>query len=249
MTAVIIEDERRGLQALTQMLALHCPEIEVIGTAGGVNTGIDLLADGALAPDLAFMDIQLSDGKVFQLLEKLWPIDFDLIFVTAFDQFAIKACDYASIGYILKPIDPDMLQRAVRRVRPGRAAKTSERVKQMEAFRNDPESVEEITISSVDSVRVLPLDEIIYLQSDNNYTYFHTEGSKGCMSSQTLKIYVDVLPGTRFLRTHRSFLVHMKFAKEYVKEEPTHLILHNGTRIPVSRRRRKIVHDFMRRRK
>ena len=109
--AVIVEDEVKGLNNLKNLLEQYCPEVKVIGEAGNVDQGVKLLK--SKKPDLAFLDISLPDGLVFQLLNEVRPIDFEVIFVTAYEEYAIKACEYSSIGYILKPIDPDELREAV----------------------------------------------------------------------------------------------------------------------------------------
>ncbi|MEL6668915.1 MAG: response regulator, partial [Bacteroidota bacterium] len=126
--AAIIEDEQNGLINLKHMLAEHCDNIEVVAEADGVESGYELFSEPGFEVDIAFLDINLRDGKVFQLLNRLRPIDFDIIFVTAYDKFAMKACEYASIGYILKPIDPDALVEAVGRIQPPKRGKTEDRL-------------------------------------------------------------------------------------------------------------------------
>ena len=111
--AVIVEDEIKGLNNLKNLIATHCGEIEIIGEARSIQEGTALLNNSSIKPDVAFMDISLPDGLIFQLLNKLRPINFDIIFVTAYEEYAIKACEYSSIGYIVKPIDPDLLKEAV----------------------------------------------------------------------------------------------------------------------------------------
>ncbi|MCB0641328.1 MAG: response regulator, partial [Phaeodactylibacter sp.] len=116
--AVIIEDELKGLNNLKNLIAKYCEDVQIIGEANSIQEAQELFDDPDMKPDVAFLDISLPDGLVFQLLNELRPIDFEIIFVTAFHEYAIKACEYSSIGYIVKPIDPDLLQQAVQRIRP-----------------------------------------------------------------------------------------------------------------------------------
>ena len=126
--AIIVEDEAKGLNNLKNLLAKYCPQIELIGEAKSIVDALELFADPAVKPDVAFMDISLPDGLVFQLIEKLRPINFEVIFVTAYEEFAIKACEYSSIGYIVKPIDPDLLKEAVERIQPKTATQIDNRM-------------------------------------------------------------------------------------------------------------------------
>jgi len=118
INAIIVEDEVRGLTNLKSMLKQHCPQVEVIGEAGTLEDAEALVNQLGERINLAFLDINLPDGQIFELLDRIKPLSFNVIFVTAFDQFAIKAFEYASIGYILKPIDPHALAASVERIRP-----------------------------------------------------------------------------------------------------------------------------------
>ena len=114
--AIIIEDEKQGLNNLKNLLAEHCSDISIIGEAASVAEGNKMIKSLRVNPDVAFLDINLPDGLVFQLLNNLDKIPFEVIFVTAFEKHAVRACQYSSIGYIVKPIDPDELKEAVRRI-------------------------------------------------------------------------------------------------------------------------------------
>ena len=118
--AVIIDDESAGINNLKNLLTNNCKNVDIIGTAESISTGVKLLNDAAIKPDVAFLDINLPDGLVFQLIDQLHDVDFEIIFVTAYDDFAIRACQYSSIGYITKPIDPDELVKAVERIPQGK---------------------------------------------------------------------------------------------------------------------------------
>ena len=118
--AFIVEDEINGLENLKNMLREHCPQVKVVGEARSNQQALDLLQSAKQKPDVAFLDINLQDGNVFQTLQQLnGEVDFDIIFITAFNEYAVEAFKYSAIGYILKPIDPDELRKAVQKIQPG----------------------------------------------------------------------------------------------------------------------------------
>ncbi|THH40469.1 LytR/AlgR family response regulator transcription factor [Neolewinella litorea] len=238
LNAVIIEDERKGLVNLKQMLNLHCPDVEVIGDADGVNTGCALFQRPDIKPDVAFLDINLGDGKVFQMIERIQPIDFDIIFVTAYDHFAMKACEYSSIGYILKPIDPDRLIEAVSRVRPRQLARTDERLEVLRQYQNQPNSFEKMSIGGVDGIHFVKIRDIIRFEAEDNYTHIFLKNGQRITASKTIKLYEDMLAPFNFYRVHKRHVINMNYMKKFVKGEGGYLVMDDDMRIEVSRRRR-----------
>ena len=238
LNAVIIEDERKGLINLKNMLQLHCPEIEVVGDADGVESGTALFERDDLKIDVAFLDINLRDGRVFRLLDRIDPIEFDIIFVTAYDQFAMKAFDYSSIGYILKPIDPDRLVEAVGRLKPKSGARTSERLAAMQQFRGDPNSFKKLPIGAVDGMYFENISDIVRFEAEDNYTHIYLQSGKRITASRTIKHYEDLLTPHNFYRVHKRHVINMNYMQRFVKGEGGYLIMEDGKRIEVSRRRR-----------
>ena len=238
LNAVIIEDERKGLLNLRHLLNQHCEDVEVIGEADGVDTGLKLFRDPKIKPDVAFLDININGGKVFQLLNQLDPIDFDIIFVTAYDQFAMKACEYSSIGYILKPIDPDQLVEAVGRVRPRRQARTQERLQIMQQYTAHPNSFEKMSIAALDGIHFVKIRDIIRFEAEDNYTHIFLDGGQRITASKTIKAYEDMLTPFNFYRVHKRHVINMNYMKRFVKGDGGYLIMDDDIRIEVSRRRR-----------
>ncbi|MBB4079318.1 two-component system LytT family response regulator [Lewinella aquimaris] len=238
LNAVIIEDERKGLINLKQMLNLHCEDVEVIGEADGVESGYRLFERGGMKPDLAFLDINLGDGKVFQLLERLRPINFDIIFVTAYDQFAMKACNYSSIGYILKPIDPDRLVEAVSRVKPRQLARTDERLEIMRQYQAHPNAFEKLSVGGVDGIHFVKIRDIIRFEAEDNYTHIYLTDGQRITASKTIKLYEDMLAPVNFYRVHKRHVINMNYMKKFVKGEGGYIVMDDDMRIEVSRRRR-----------
>ncbi|WP_116125106.1 LytR/AlgR family response regulator transcription factor [Lewinella sp. IMCC34183] len=238
LSAVIIEDERKGLVNLTQMLSLHCPDVQVVGDADSVASGVELLQRDDLKPDVAFLDINLGDGKVFQLLERIQPVDFDIIFVTAYDRFAMKACAYSSIGYILKPIDPDLLVEAVSRIRPRKEARTDERLEVLQQYQEHPNTFTKMGFGGVDGVEFAEMRDIIRFEAEDNYTHVHLRGGQRITVAKTIKYYEDLLTPFNFYRVHKRHVINMNYMKKFVKGEGGYLIMDDDKHIEVSRRRR-----------
>lgn len=220
------------------MLARYCPDVEVIGVAGSVSEGVELLSDPDCSPDVAFLDINLSDGLVFQLLSQLDEINFEVIFITAYEQFAIKACEYAAIGYVLKPIEAEQLVAAVNRIRPGKLNKISERLNMFNQHYSVPNKFEKIGVAAIDGIYFVYLKDIVRFEGEDNYTHIFLRNGEKITASKTIKAYEDMLAGANFFRVHKSHVINLNFIKKFVKGDGGFLVMEDGKQIDVSRRRR-----------
>ncbi|MCB0619067.1 MAG: response regulator transcription factor [Saprospiraceae bacterium] len=245
--AVIIEDEPKGLNNLKNLLAKYCEDLEVVGEATSIREAQDIFDDPGFQPDVAFMDISLPDGLVFQLLNELQPIDFEIIFVTAFDRYAIKACEYSSIGYIVKPIDPDLLQQAVQRIRPRRPGKMDSRLELFNQVYNNPNAFEKMSISALDGIYFVNIREIVRFEAEDNYTHIFLKSGDKITASKTIKAYEEMLQGVNFYRVHKRHVINLNYMRKFVKGDGGYLIMDDGKKIEVSRRRRPAFMEQMRR--
>ena len=245
--AVIIEDEILGVNNLKNLLTRYCPDIEVIGVAGSVTEGVNLLNDPDCNPDVAFLDINLSDGLVFQMLNQLEEINFEVIFITAYEQFAIKACEYSAIGYVLKPIDPEQLVAAVNRIKPGKLNKISERLQIFNQQMNTPNKFEKIGVAAIDGIYFVYLKDIVRFEGEDNYTHIFLRTGERITASKTIKAYEDMLSGANFFRVHKSHVINLNFMKKFVKGDGGFLVMEDGKQIDVSRRRRPAFIEHMQR--
>ena len=240
--ALLIEDEPEGLQNLQNLLDKYCPDVEVAATGESNADLLRLTADDSENQyDVAFLDIDLPDGLVFQGLQQLDDIPFDIIFVTAYNQYALTAFDFSAIDYVLKPIEPDDLRRAVSRIRMGRKnASTKQRVEllQQNYSPNMPNAFEKIGISGLDGVHFVRLRDIVRLEAEDNYTHFILKTGNKITASKTIKAYEDTLLRLNFVRVHKKHIVNMNYMKTYIKGEGGYLILDNGDNIEVSRRKK-----------
>jgi two-component system, LytTR family, response regulator len=234
INAIIIDDEELGRNALKTTILRFCPYVNIIAEASNCKDAIELI--NINEPNLIFLDIDLGDGTGFDVL-RACKIKPKTIFVTAHNDFAIKAFKFNAIDYILKPFDPLDLVESI--------AKSIEHLEISDA--NLPEKtvvesydtkLQKIVVPTSNGFEVLSIDEIEYLEADNNYTTFYlTNGSKKLVS-KTLKYYDDLLNEFDFFRSHQSYLVNSIYIKEYIKGEGGLLIMKNGSEIDVSRRKK-----------
>ena len=248
INAIIVEDEIRSMNNLKNLLETHCPEVNIIGDAVNVEEGLDLFDDPAFKPHLAFLDISLTDGLVFKMLDQLRPIDFEIVFITAYNEHAIKACEYSSIGYILKPINPDELVQAVSRVRVSNAGKKMEQ--RMEIFNKQLTSTnafEKMSISAIDGIYFVNIKDILRFEAEDNYTHIFFENGDRITASRTIKAYEDMLASMNFYRVHKRHVINLNFMRKFIKGDGGYLVMDDGKKIEVSRRRRPAFMEQMRR--
>lgn len=247
--ALLIEDEPEGLENLQNQLAKYCPDVEVVAT-GGSNADLLRLAseENEGKYDVAFLDINLPDGLVFQALQQFDEIPFDIIFVTAFDKYALRAFEFSAIHYVVKPIEGEELIKAVSRIRRRNAA-TKQRVDvlQQNYNPNAPNAFEKIGISGLDGIHFVRLRDIIRLEAEDNYTHFLLKNGERITASRTIKAFEDTLASLGFVRVHKKHIVNMNYMKTYIKGEGGYLVLETGETVEVSRRKKATLIDTVRR--
>lgn len=237
---IIIEDEPAILKEIEWLVDKE-EDVEVIGNAGTVFGAMELLRKEQ--PDLVLMDIQLTDGTVFDVLKSLKDINFQIIFITAYNHFAIKAIKFGALDYLLKPLDENELQSALEKVRE-KQFDQSQQQQQLKIANQQIEKEElglddQIVLHTIEYLQVLQLKEIIFLKSEGSYTNFVLTGNRKIMVSKPLKYYQDLLPEKWFLRPHQSYLVNTTCIDRYIKTG--YIILKDTTQIPVSVRKKEAV--------
>lgn len=221
--ALIIDDLALAIANLQADIAEHCPNIEIIGTANGVLEGAQLLKK--VEPDVIFLDIQMEDGNGFDLLDIINYDKIHIIFTTASQEFAIKAFQYDAMDYLLKPIAPELLKKAV--------AKLEEK----EFEQNQDDNRNHLILHTQEEIRLVKIQEIVRCESSNNYTLFYFDDGTKLLVSKTLKEYEKILP-SQFIRVHQSHLINIKKVKSYVKSEGGYLLMNDGSHVSVSVRKK-----------
>lgn len=236
MTALIIDDNATMRENLSTLLGIYAPDIEILNEANGVKSGIEKIR--SLNPELVFLDVEMEDGTGFDLLSQYGQVDFKFVFVTGHDNYAIKAFKFSAIDYILKPIDPDDLVRAVERARKDSA--TSINLKAQNFIQNQSESTSQkkIALNDAHNTYLISISEIIRCESDVNYTIFHLQDGREIVISKTLKTYDEMLSDHGFFRSHQSHLINLSYFDRLDKSDGGVIHLKNGDLVPISTRKR-----------
>lgn len=236
--AVIIDDESKSRETIREILRLYCTGIEIVAEGDNVASGIEAIKKHK--PDLVMLDIKMPDGTGFDLLRKVMPVSFHLIFITAFEEFAIKAFKYNTIDYLTKPIDPIELKEAIEKasITIGKD-NINERLFRLldDYMKPSPIDNRKIILKTADTIHVVDLDNIIRCESDRNYTAFYIVDEEKILISKSIKVFSEYLEGLNFFRIHASHLINLKYLKKFKKEDLV-CILSDGSVIPVSYRKR-----------
>ncbi|MDQ3109406.1 MAG: LytTR family DNA-binding domain-containing protein [Bacteroidota bacterium] len=245
LRALIVDDEAPARENLKLLLIEHCPEIEVIGLADSVQTAQKLIKE--VVPQVVFLDICMpSETEGFDLLDSLPEKKFQVVFVTAFKDYALRAFHANAIHYILKPVDIDDLKAAVKKL-----------ISNQEAFRSNHENLDtyikslenltksmnpalpsqRITINHAKGFKIVDPSEIMYLEGEGNYTKINFSDGTQYVDTRSLGIYEDILDPKKFFRVHKSHIVNVLCVKEFLNDEGSFAIMKNGTRLAISRLR------------
>lgn len=239
MRAILVDDEPDGIRTLKSILAKNCPQVTVVGTCS--NAEAAKLQIEAARPDLVFLDIQMPGKSGIELLTELSPKNFEVIFVTAHNEYMLQALQYSATDYLLKPVDEDRLIEAIQRVEKklegGKRDELTEALLHNLSKSGNPQHMR-LCLPTLKGFIILKLDEIIYCEAERSYTIFHLEGKKTITVSKPLADYENILKDTSFLRIHKSFLVNLHHVKEYQKGDGGMIIMSDETEVEVSRRKK-----------
>ncbi len=243
--AIIVEDEQVAYQVLKKILEDNFPDIKVIGHGASCTEGIDLIK--AANPDIVFLDIQMQDGSGFTLLEAFDKIEFGVIFVTSFDNYAINAIKWSALDYILKPVKADDLKEAINKYKKSKGILESapRHAALLENIKTHKKNPQKIVLPTNEEYHIVSPDDIIRCQSDNYYTNIFLSNGKIVLVSKTLKEYEQLLSDSGFVRTHNSHLINVKYIKTFVRLEGGYIVMSDNKIIPVSRRKKGIVLDMI----
>lgn len=238
LKTVVIDDESNAVDFITSIIAEYCPDLEVVGKAYNVAQGVAKIQE--TKPDLIFLDVEMPAGSGFDLLGEFPDKKFDVIFITAFNHYAIKAIKFSAVDYILKPINITEFLEAVSKViqkRSDSKYETGESIKVLlENLKSGTPS--RLAIPTSDGMEYLNPKEIIRIEADRSYSWLYLAGNRKILVSKHLKEFQDLLSDRYFFRSHNSHLINLKFVRKFIRKEGGYIEMQDGEQIPISRNRK-----------
>ncbi len=239
---VLIDDEKNALEMMEWLLKTYCPQVEIVGMCDSSEQGVETIHK--VKPDVIFLDIEMPNMNGFDMLEKFERLFFDVVFCTAYDQFAIKAFKYSALDYLLKPVDPEDLKATVKRIEEKKSFPSREQFDLLfqtikQGSRATPQR---IALTTGDGLIFVPTADIIYCEAESNYTNVVLSGGKKILVSKVLKEIDEALSGPDFYRIHSSFLININRIKKFVRGDGGYIIMDNDATVSVSRSKRQ---EFM----
>ena len=238
--AIIVDDEPFCCDTLETMLEKYCPEVSLVAIC---NSGEEAIAAiNQQKPDLVFLDIEMPRMNGFDMLQKIGTINFEIIFTTSFDQYALRAIRFSALDYLLKPIDKDDLQTAVQKVIQRTQKPIALQLQLlMQKLQQPVNPLNKIALPTMEGLQMVPVESILYCESDSNYTIFYLKDKQKIIVSRTLKEMEEMLEEYSFARVHSSYLVNLQEVNKYVKGEGGYLVLNDGSIVNVSASRKKLL--------
>jgi len=237
LRTLIIDDEKHIRESLTYLLGKVCPQVKLVGEADSVSNGIRAIREKL--PELVLLDIRMNDGTGFDLLKQFDTIDFKVIFVTAYEKYAVEAFGFSAVDYILKPVNPEKLAEAVNRTQQIVQQSFNLQLNTLkENMEKQDQRAKKIILRNQENIYLLDVRDIIHCESDGCYTQFDTIEEERIIVSNQLKEYDELLAESGFFRAHRSHLVNLKHIKRFEKQDGGYLILTKNIKVPVSSAKR-----------
>ncbi|MBI4649496.1 MAG: response regulator transcription factor [Bacteroidia bacterium] len=238
---IIIDDENKARETIADILRLYCPNVEILAQCENVKTGIAAIQK--YSPDLILLDINMPDGSGFDLLRQLEPVDFKVIFITAYEEFAIKAIKFSALDYIVKPVDPDELIEAINKAEQF-SEKEDDELKLKAVIANLESGGKEskkIILKTAERIFLVNVQDITRCEADKSYTTFYLCDGRKLLVSKTIKEFDELLTGFAFFRPHQSHLINIAYIVSYEKKEGGYLRMKDNSMVPVSQRKRDIL--------
>jgi two-component system, LytTR family, response regulator len=239
---ILIDDESNSLEMMEWLLKTYCPQVQIDAMCNSAEAGIEAI--NKYKPDVVFLDIEMPHMNGFDMLEQFDKLNFDVVFCTAYDQFAIKAFKYSALNYLLKPVDPDDLKETIRRLEDKKVSPSREQLELlMQGIRNTQRpTVSRIALTTGEGLLFVTTADILYCMADSNYTSVVLKGGKKILVSKVLKDIDEALSGPDFYRIHNSYLINLNHISKYVRGDGGYVVMQDGVTVSISRSRRQ---DFM----
>lgn len=249
ITAVLVDDDKNLRDGMKGLLVRFAPNIKIIGEADSVETGIETISK--LKPQVVFLDIQLNDGTGFDILEQLalknGTIKSNIVFITAHEQYAIKAFRFSALDFLLKPVDPDDLQKVILKIEAVLEKNNNyDHIDLLlENIRRKVDNFKRIALSTSDGIHLFEINDIIRCESEDNYTRFHIKNTKSVLISKTLKEYEELLAEHGFERIHQSHLINLAYLKSYIKKDGGYVVMADNSNLPISQRKKERLQEIL----
>jgi two-component system LytT family response regulator len=240
--SVLIDDETNSLEMMEWLLKTYCPQVSIEAMCNAADKGLEAI--NKYKPDVVFLDIEMPHMNGFDLLEQFDRLFFDVVFCTAYDQFALKAFKYSALNYLLKPVDPDDLKETIRRLEEKKSVPSKQQIELLLQNIRQPAKpvVQRIALTTNDGMMFVSTNDILYCEAESNYTTVVLSEGKKIMVSKVLKDIDEALSGPDFFRVHNSYLINLNHIKKFVRGEGGYVIMNDGANISTSRSRRQ---EFM----
>ena len=236
LRAILIDDDQSNLSALSEKLLKHCPHVQVIGRCDNGEDGINAI--DSEKPDVVFLDIEMPVMNGFVMLQQLKYRNFELVFVTAYDHYAIKAIKYSALDYLVKPVEIDDLKAAVTKAEANKNNRNSQLQMELLLEHLNNKQPKRITIPTSDGLRFINIEDIVYLEASNNYTNIYLSTDQKLLVSRTLKDFEDILPSDTFLRIHHSTVINKYYVEKYIRGDGGQVVMRHGKVLDVSKRKK-----------
>jgi len=237
LTTLIVDDEPDAVNFISSIIREYCPRLEIIGTASSAREGVKIILERQ--PELVFLDVEMPHGSGFDLLAQFPEKTFDVVFITAFNHYAIKAIKFSAVDYILKPININEFIEAVDKVLHKRLSGSSRNTSYSELLENlKTETPSKLAIPTSDGMEYLKTSDIIRVEADRSYSWFFLNDKRKILVSKNLNNYQELLSDRHFFRPHNSHLINLDHVKKYIRHEGGIIEMDDGSQVPISRARR-----------
>ena len=236
MTALIVDDEKHCRDVLSLLLNRYCPTVQIIANCASGAEGQTAIE--RLRPDLVFLDVEMPGMNGFDMLESCRYSGFRVIFVTAFNEYAVKAIRHNALDYILKPVDKDELIQAVAKAQQALISQAPTQVEQLLGYLQNQRAGGRIALPTLEGLQIIHSEDIYYCESDGGYTRFILKNGQIILISKTLKEVEDVLETKGFCRVHHSYLINLRYVQRYIRGDGGEVVMANNKALPVSRNKK-----------
>lgn len=240
--AILVDDEKNALEMMEWLLKTYCPQVEIVALCNSAEMGLEAIRRHQ--PDVVFLDIEMPRMNGFDMLEHFDKLNFEVVFCTAYDQFAIRAFKYSALNYLLKPVDPEDLKLTVQRIEEKKQIPTRQQFELLMQQMKQPSKAtpQRIALTTADGLIFVPTADIIYCEAESNYTNVVLVGGRKVLISKVLKDIDEALSGPDFYRVHSSFLININHIKKFVRGDGGYIVMDNDAIVSISRTRKQ---EFM----